>query len=357
MLSLVNKGITLVFSTFFILIQMIFPITPDFVGGEDKYLYDWDSNMTYSSDVYAQTIVKDPDEDFVILNITDVQLNSLDPFGLFGEVADRVIDELIERTQPDLITMTGDNAWGATAYIKIIEKIESFGIPWAPIMGNHDGELTISEFWAAYQLYNAENCLFEFGPKDMGYGNYIINIEENGEVIHTLFMMDTHSSTDKECGGYDHLWDNQIEWYKWAVKGITKENGKIIDSSVFIHIPVPEFIDAWESIHDENGNMIEPYKSQEFCTKYEGGGYPSFNNGFFDVCKELGSTKNIVAGHDHVNCFTIDYEGINLTYSMKTGIASSYRPNTVGGTTITIDSQGNSTTNHESVDISSFLDE
>ena len=357
MLSLVNKGITLVFSTFFILIQMIFPITPDFVGGEDKYLYDWDSNMTYSSDVYAQTIVKDPDEDFVILNLTDIQLTSFDYLGEVGEIAHFVIDELVEKIDPDLITVTGDNAAGPTAYLRLTKKLDSYGIPWAPVMGNHDGEYIISKFWGAYQFITAENCVFQIGPKDMGYGNYILNIEENGKIIHTLFMMDTHSFTDVEHDNYDHLWDNQIEWYEWAVKGITKENGKIIDSSVFIHIPVPEYEDAWNSIHDENGNMIEPYKSQEFCTKYEGGGYPSFNNGFFDVCKELGSTKNIVAGHDHVNCFTIDYEGINLTYSMKTGIASSYRPNTVGGTTITIDSQGNSTTNHESVDVSSFLDE
>ena len=29
---------------------------------------------------------------------------------------------------------------------------------------------------------NAENSLFEFGPKDMGYGNYIININGIGTV-------------------------------------------------------------------------------------------------------------------------------------------------------------------------------
>ena len=337
--------------------QLITPKTADKVGGEDLYFYNWDSSMVYSSDVYAHTIVKDPDEDFVILNITDVQLNSLDPFGLFGEVADRVIDELIERTQPDLITMTGDNAWGATAYIKIIEKIESFGIPWAPIMGNHDGEMTISEFWAAYQLYNAENCLFEFGPKDMGYGNYIINIEENGEVIHTLFMMDTHSNTDKECGGYDHLWDNQLDWYEWAVNGIARENGKVIDSSVFIHIPVPEYEDAWNSIHDENGNMIEPYKSQEFCKKYESVSMPKFNNGFFDLCKDLGSTKNIVVGHDHLNCFSIDYQDITLTYSMKTGVGCYSIVDLIGGTTFTFDSQGKTTIKHEFVDIAKYMEE
>ena len=55
--------------------------------------------------------------------------------------------------------------------------------------------------------------------------NYIINITEKGKIIHTLFMMDTHSYIEREVDGeietfYDHLWDNQQEWYKWAVNGI-----------------------------------------------------------------------------------------------------------------------------------------
>ena len=103
--------------------------------------------------------------------------------------------------------------------------------------------------------------------------------------------------------------------------------------------------------------MIEPYKSQEFCKKYESVSMPKFNNGFFDLCKDLGSTKNIVVGHDHLNCFSIDYQDITLTYSMKTGVGCYSIVDLIGGTTFTFDSQGKTTIKHEFVDIAKYMEE
>lgn len=31
------------------------------------------------------------------------------------------------------------------------------------------------------------------------------------------------------------------------------------------------------------------------------------------------STKNVICGHDHVNDFSLVYEGVRLTYALKTG--------------------------------------
>lgn len=334
-------------------IMLTYPVGAWQVGGSDSFFYHWDNDIAYSSAEYAIEIEKDPDKDFVILNIADVQLLSVNAVLATGKLSERIMDKLVKDVQPDLITLSGDNSWGATACIKLVEKVDSYGIPWAPVMGNHDENFVISEFWTAYQLCKAENCLFEFGPDNMGYGNYIINITENGKAVHTLFMMDTHADIDLKYG--EGLTERQLEWYKWAVEGIKDENGRTVDSTVIMHIPIPEFKDAWQSVHDENGELIEPYKNDPFCYCLEDVSCPDRNVGFFDLCKQLGSTKNIIVGHDHVNCFSIEYEGITLTYSMKLGLGGYFSYKLNGGTVLTVDSAGSAKTEYVYVDPLSVL--
>ena len=319
-------------------------------GGEAAYFNAWAETDVFDEDDYIE-LEKTPGEDFVILNLADIQLNDGDIYGKKGEYTKELISMLVEDNQPDLITVSGDNATGTVSYMETIALIDSFGIPWAPVMGNHEGDGIINEFWAAHKLYEAENCLFQFGPADMGYGNYIINITENGKIVHTLFMMDTHGSTEytledgSVIGGYDHLWDNQQSWYKWAVKGIADMEGRTVESSVIMHIGVVEYHDAWDAVsmktEKEFGDINPIYYSFARGNRYEYGGVPPVNNGFFDLCKELGSTKNMLVGHDHVNDYSILYEGIRLTYALKSGFGSYWRADMIGGTTMSINSLGN----------------
>jgi hypothetical protein len=225
-------------------------------------------------------------------------------------------------------------------------------------MGNHDGQCLISEFWAAHLLYKAQNCLFEFGPENMGYGNYIINITENGKIIHTLFMVDTHNSAEytledgSKVSGYDHLHDNQIEWYKWAVNGIKEIAGKTVESTVFMHIPVYEYRNAWEDNFgsSELGTLAPELAPDAQGINGEGIYSAPVNNGFFAVCKELGSTKNMIVGHDHANNFQIYYDGIRLSYALKTGYGSYYTDDLLGATTVTIGSDGSAYAEHSYVE-------
>lgn len=335
------------------IIALTYPAGAWQVGGSNSYFYPWDESCVYSSSEFAVEIAKDPDRDFVILNIADVQLLSINAVLASGKLSEKIMDKLVKEIQPDLITLSGDNSWGATACKKLVEKVDSYGIPWAPVMGNHDENFVVSEFWTAYQLYSAENCLFEFGPDNMGYGNYIINITENGRIIHTLFLMDTHADTDLIYG--EGLTKRQLSWYKWAVEGIESEEGRTVGSSVIMHIPIPEFAEAWISVHDKYGKLVEPYASAPYCYCMELINCPLLNSGFFDLCKKLGSTKNIIVGHDHVNCFSIDYEGITLTYAMKLGLGGYFDPRLNGGTVLTVDSDGKTQTDYVYVDPMSVI--
>ncbi len=351
--------IKLVLSFFLALTQVLSPVAAWVVNlGEGRFFTEWSVTDEFTAD-YCAEIAKDPDKDFVILNLADVQLKDDVLYDEIGEKTAEMIDRLVRETEPDMITLTGDNAWGTMAYIELIKQVDSYGIPWAPVMGNHDGQCLISEFWAAYLLYKAENCLFEFGPEDMGYGNYIINITENGKIIHTLFMLDTHNNAEytledgSTVGGYDHLWDNQIEWYKWAVKGISGIAGKTVESTVIMHIPVCEYKDAWKKFYgsEETGALAPELAPEAQGVCGEGVCSAPVNNGFFTVCKDLGSTKNMLVGHDHANDFRICYEGIGLNYALKTGYGSYYTDGLTGGTTITVGSDGSANVGHHYIDI------
>lgn len=322
-------------------------------GGEESYFTEWSITDTFDEEDYIE-IEKVPGEDFVVLNLTDIQLDDDDLYADIGVYTEDLVRKIVAEKDPDLITLSGDNAWSAMAYLELIELMDSFGIPWAPVMGNHDGQGCPSEFWAAYNLASAENCLFQFGPKDMGYGNYIINITENDEIIHTFFMMDTHNSNEftQEDGtvveGYDHLWPNQLAWYEWAVKGIADMAGKTVESTAIMHIPVYEIHAAWDSVSIEKEGfefgILDPNNTVGATgSVYELPCPAPVNNGFFELCKDLGSTKNMIFGHDHVNDCSVPYEGIRLTYAVKSGFGCYWHNDLLGGTTVTINELGNAT--------------
>ncbi len=320
---------------------ILHPVSPNEVRGGETPFYNWSPELQYDSAVYAQTVAKKPGKDFVILNFADIQCHDGEAYSIVGEFAEETMTRLIEKTKPDLITLTGDNAFDSFAHLRLIRFLDSFGIPWAPVMGNADHTGVVSEFWIAWRMMEAKHCLFRLGPKDMGYGNYILNITENGQTVHTLFFMDTHHEEEMQAGSYDHLYDAQIAWYRWAVEGIAKEAGRTVPSSVFFHIPVPEYKDAWEAAHDSvTGALLPEYRDVQFCKKQEEFGFPKFNNGFLAMCRTLGSTKNIICGHEHTNCFALPYEGITLIYAMKTGYGCYWEHKTHGGTTLTVRKDG-----------------
>lgn len=337
---------------FILLISMLPSIIgltgPDLKPGDFE---KWSPEQEYTAD-YAVELEKTPEKDFVVLNLTDIQLSADEVFSSKGSFAYAVVDKLVKETNPDLITVTGDNAWSSLAYIQFVEEIDKYGIPWAPVMGNHDGQRCKGEAWCAKLLLDADNCLFKVGPKGMGYGNYIINITENGDIIHTIYMMDTHSDADdvKEGkingSGYDHVWNNQIEWFKWASAGISRIAGKQVESSLFMHIPLCEYETAYNEAYDTTtGTYKGAYAETSFGVNHEPVSCPTINNGFFSVIKEAG-TKNVIVGHDHINNTSILYDGVRLSYSLKCGSGCYWESEMNGGSILSIASDGSAVFSH-----------
>lgn len=257
---------------------------------------------------------------------------------------------MISTEKPDLVIVTGDVAYpvffqagtfnnksGAKLFA---ELMESLGVYWTVSYGNHDTEAysffdreAITDFYKEYP-----HCLMRKGPEDVdGYGNQVFNIvNSNGIITRSLFTVDSHSYVDNDYFGimwkYDNIHENQIEWYKNTVESNRIHNmmklysssaatplQKIKNplSSVFLHVPLSEYKDAWNE-YVENGYKDTENVKYNYGVAGESGKvvYPGlYEDNFFETMQELGSTDSVFCGHDHLNNFSLNYKGIDLTYS------------------------------------------
>lgn len=267
--------------------------------------------------------VQAEDTAYKILQITDVHI-------LNDEKKDakafKTITEMINTTDPDLIMVTGDvtsEKENMTAFKTFGEFMETFKKPWGFVFGNHEGldikyengEVADGVTLADKQqlsdyLESLTYCIYERGDENVdGMGNYYYNVEdEKGKVIASLIMMDTHSYDDVN-GGYDHFHENQVEWYEKTIKEIAMDvNGdetKVVPSLAFFHVPMQEFKIAYDE-----GEIITGRRFEKECG-------PAVDDGMFEKMVELGSTKGCFAGHDHMNNYTAEYQGIRLSYGLS----------------------------------------
>ena len=112
------------------------------------------------------TLNKSSDKDFIILNLTDTQLMAEDwtNDSINKNVLYYTIDKLVERVNPDLITISGDIAdrGQIPVYEKFAELMDSYNIPWAPIWGNHDNEYARSNLDHVANIFlSSKNIVFE----------------------------------------------------------------------------------------------------------------------------------------------------------------------------------------------------
>ncbi len=271
--------------------------------------------------------------EYEILVLSDIQLETnlkKDKEAL------EMIDWLVEETNPDLILTTGDNTgWILSNFEtnKLIKRLDSYNIPWAVVLGNHDSEGMADKLWHGNQYEKGENSLFKMGPSTIhGVGNYIINIEKENKPIYSLIMLDSHDLREYETGtDYDFIYPDQIMWYEWVVKELSQEYNKPIKSMLFTHIPLPEYeyaIEAYSYGKIDEEDVFGEVNENVFC--------PPINSGLFDKITTLESTTHVFVGHDHINSISLPYQGVRLTYGLKTGETSYSKQHLQGGLLISI---------------------
>jgi hypothetical protein len=175
-----------------------------------------------------------------------------------------------------------------------------------------------------------EHCLYKSGPADIdGYGNQIINVKNNSGIITQAFVLfDSHAYAKGFFRDYDNIHQNQIDWYEREITRLdflNRANGaeETIKSLAFFHIPLTEQRDAWFEYADkgnsENVKLLYGTAGESGAVVYSGIG----DDELFETMLRLGSTKGVFTGHDHLNNFSIEYNGgsgdktIRLTYGMS----------------------------------------
>lgn len=318
------------------------------------------------------TLTKKKDTDFTVLNLTDPQLltHEWEKEHVGYKVLTYTINKLINEINPDLITVSGDisAAEYPEAYTNFAKFIDAFDIPWAVVWGNHDnqgGAEIIQKYVDEYRTY--KNFVYQEGPKELGNGNYVIAIEQDGKIVHGIIMMDTHDREfEKNDKGEDvwywgKLYPEQLPWYEGAVKDLQSKGCN--ETTIISHIPIYAYRTAYQAAWNKDYNpedvdfemsktgvcWNEGYKNS-FGVNLEGICSYEHDEGMFDLIKKLGSTKLYICGHDHINSSCIEYEGVKLMYGLKTGRGCYYKAPYNGGTVIKINSDGKAQAYHHFCD-------
>lgn len=263
--------------------------------------------------------------DFRILHLSDTHIAAKD----YQERQFKFLDLTIRDSNCDMIVVTGDLftfADKATA-IRYFDFLDSYGKPWTVTFGNHDEQCYFSVDWMTNYLNNyGSNCKFiDLQADDVfGNSNFVINLNKNGKTFEHLIIMDSnryHYGFD--YFGYDYFKKDQIEWYKRVLDYSKDKNGEVVKSLMFYHIPLPEINDIDPSTYISGELREDP------CP-------PKYNSGFFDVIKSYGSTTGMYFGHDHVNDFVANYQGIDFAYAITSTDRIYALKDLMGGRVITL---------------------
>lgn len=290
---------------------------------------------------------KAEEEDFKILMLSDVQLT--EPWKGTKQVR-YVMDTLIKRHSPNLLIFAGDNVGGVFSHFQIrtfTKFVDSYGILWTTTFGNHDRDKHSDVDYQLKIMQKSENFIYTADPTNVkGRSNFVIPIENSEEkLIYNLFMIDSHGGNFKcvhEDGtshaGYDFIDETQLSWFEDNVaeldKIAEKKDGEHVPSMVFSHFPIQEFAKGYSEAVGEvepSGIKISLVEGK----RREGEGHSCIDKGLFETYKRNNVT-HVFAGHEHTNDYSLMYDGMRLTYGVKTGDHSTYDPHINGGTLITI---------------------
>lgn len=346
------KVLAIIAATVVILATAILIINAIHRDGMEKYIdtfgrVEYEHQLTPERDELGNWVFT-TDGDFKVMQLTDVHLGGGFLFADGDKRAIHAVAAMVAEEKPDLVVVTGDISFAvpwcgtldnsiAHSYFK--QLMENLGVYWTVTFGNHDAEkYNLYDRAAVADMYSdeaLEYCLFSAGPEDVfGECNHVITVKNSlGLTTSAFVMIDSNAYTDKDVFGigwdYDNVHDDQVEWYRENIEYYTEKNAAlytILDESVrpeefdtgavrsylYMHIPPEEMLKAYNEA--AKGDISD---TEVYGIVGEGGQvvYSSaYPDGLFECVRELGSTKAIFFGHDHLNSLHLEYEGVLLAY-------------------------------------------
>ena len=269
----------------------------------------------------------DENGNFKILVLADVQ----DDYPLEPAVI-QFIKEALDYAKPDLVVFAGDNMVGKDirAIDEMVTPLVERDVPFTFVFGNHDDQDGVSKEAQLREFQKFDGCLaYDAVPELHGVATHNLPIlsSDGKKTAFNLWMFDSGSYyvEDGVELGYDWVREDQIEWYNSVRDDMAKENGgNLVPSIAFQHI-IPQ--EPCKEIFYESpfnfGNLTNNFAdgtSYTFIpnlTKYDGlifeQSCPSYgNDGQWDAMVQGGDVLGLVVGHDHVNNFVANVDGVDL---------------------------------------------
>jgi predicted phosphodiesterase len=271
-----------------------------------------------------------------------------------------------------------ESMMGVTWQCNLFENFEENSAYFEEAFGEFKG--LYPEFDKFESLSNMKNyCLFKRGDIT-GNGNYSIGIVQDKQLIKTVYMMDTNACkyaySDKriidENGNTVTITYNQtevdengnptiktttgfgadqVEWLNTSSANIDATLGYTVTKFLGIHIQLNQFwyaaIESGYENDDGDSSNENDYKIGETVTAKNGdfGAKGEKFNGLhgdealWQILKD-NNFDGVFAGHTHKNSTSILYDGIRLTFGLKTGTFDAHSKDSLGGTQITLNGNG-----------------
>lgn len=274
---------------------------------------------------------------------------------------------VLDAEEPELVVFLGDQVEGKHPWVhwgdneanvkqiinQILAPVTERGIPFAVVFGNHDAQdagVDKETQMAYYRTF--PGCLAEDeGDTLPGCGTYhlLYYTSDGSRPALNLYFVD--SLEYDSGGGYGCVSKEQIAWCRTVGETLAAANGgKPVPALAFQHIIVPEIYNVFTRVRDKNEEGAFAGKGVG-----QGGWYtapagmegleeapcpPEYSNGQFSAWRETGDVQAAFFGHDHVNSFTAQLDGIRLTACPGSTWTSYNDKNQRGTRIIEIDQDG-----------------
>ncbi len=240
-----------------------------------------------------------------MLQLTDIHFfnGAVKTAKMEAKKRQRTIDDvrlLIDHTNPDFLMITGDlwhdNPFGrGEEFMQTsLEHVGSWGLPWAFTWGNHDQLTDYSNGHTA--LSSAKHCLYKGGASE---GNYVLTLaDHHGGRIAEIFCLNTnHRGMGEEQRAF-------VSKTAFDLDSQASTGAPPLRLAAF-HIPLRQYQDVWD---DGSARGII---GENVCFEQE-------DRSSLAVLKSAG-VKAAFCGHDHVNDYSADADGVELIYGRATG--------------------------------------
>ncbi|KAK7303938.1 hypothetical protein RJT34_14864 [Clitoria ternatea] len=252
----------------------------------------------------------------------------------------RFLKRLIQAENPHFIAFTGDNIFGTSAPDAAESMFEAFGpamesgLPWAAVLGNHDHESTLNREELMSLISLMDYSVSQINPLDDdptsptnggtmtnidGVGNYNLRVYgapgsllANSTVLNLYFLDSGDSALYQGIQTYGWIKDSQLRWLRHVSQEFQgQKQDPIHPTDAIISLTKPP---ALTFFHVPNPEVPQLYYKKIIGQYQEGVACSRVNTGVLQTFVSMGDVKAVFMGHDHINDFCGNLDGIWFCY-------------------------------------------